>query len=502
MNHQFIELLNVIETVHKESNLHRLLKLILEKLLQISGAERGFILLCDDGELKIEAAHHLDESALKKIHEPISKTILKKVFSERRPILLIDALQDPQLGLAESVRAHGIRAVCVLPLMFDEQIVGAVYLDHSKKPGIFAQRDLQILTAFATQAAIAIHRARLLKQITQLKGKLEEKVQLQEEQLQLHRAELMHRYRQTQLVGKSKPMRELFRKLEKIAIAPFPVLISGESGTGKELVAKAIHYTSQRRGQPFIATSCGELTDSIIESELFGYRKGAFTGAISNRPGLFELANQGTLFLDEIGNMTQRMQEALLRVLQESEIRPLGASRAIKIDVRLITATNEDLIERVERGSFRQDLYYRLSVLKINLAPLRERMEDIPILVEHFLERVAQETRYRKHISKDGLQRLIRHNWPGNVRELENVIRQAVILSEGELISERDIDRILKDRAPWSLKEVLSLDDYIRAVLEKYGGRVDINTLAQRLGISRKTLWEKKKKLGISEGEM
>ncbi|MBI2460430.1 MAG: sigma-54-dependent Fis family transcriptional regulator [Candidatus Rokubacteria bacterium] len=242
------------------------------------------------------------------------------------------------------------------------------------------------------------------------------------------------------LVGKSKPMQEVYTQIEKVAAARGAVLIQGESGTGKELVAKAIHHASPRRSDPFVVIDCGAIPEPLQESELFGHVKGAFTGAIATKRGLFEEAHGGTLFLDEVAELAPSLQAKLLRALQDGEIRRVGDTRVIQVDVRVIAATNRDLDEEVRQGAFREDLYYRLTVFPIRLPPLRERREDIPLLVEHCLGRMAEEADGKpKRLSPDALRVLTSYSWPGNVRELEHVLERAALLSEEEVITERDL---------------------------------------------------------------
>ncbi|HWP48709.1 MAG TPA: sigma-54 dependent transcriptional regulator [Candidatus Limnocylindrales bacterium] len=265
--------------------------------------------------------------------------------------------------------------------------------------------------------------------------KAEERERLRKENLLLRR-EVEKKYSFDNIIGKSTKMQEIFRRIEKIAEYKSTVLITGESGTGKELVAKAIHYSSPRRDLPFIAVNCGAIPGELLESELFGHVKGAFTGAIAAKKGLFTEADKGTIFLDEIGDLPLNLQVKLLRVLQEGEIRRVGDTRTFQVDVRVIAATAKDLLEEVQKGNFREDLYYRLNVVPFYLPPLRERREDIPLLVWHFLRKYSAETgKEIKEITPDAMNALVAYEWKGNVRELENVIERAVVMSEGQIIT-------------------------------------------------------------------
>ncbi len=314
------------------------------------------------------------------------------------------------------------------------------------------------------------------------------------------------------LVGKSKPMQEVYTQIEKIATARGAVLIQGESGTGKELVAKAIHHASPRRSGPFVVIDCGAIPEPLQESELFGHVKGAFTGAIATKRGLFEEAHGGTLFLDEVAELAPSLQAKLLRALQDGEIRRVGDTRVIQVDVRVIAATNRDLDEEVRQGAFREDLYYRLTVFPIHLPPLRERREDIPLLVEHCLGRIVEATGGEpKRLSSGALRVVMNHSWPGNVRELEHVLERAALLGEDEVITERDLPPHLM--APQNELAVTLPEDALglpgttarivreveRELIRRALARTANNRTeaARLLGVSRRTLLYKLKAYGL-----
>ena len=334
------------------------------------------------------------------------------------------------------------------------------------------------------------------------------------------------------LVGRSQMLEQLFSVIEKVADTPSTVLISGESGTGKELVARALHEHSARRDGPFIRINCAAIPKTLIESELFGYDKGAFTGAVSQKPGRFELADKGTLFLDEIGEIPSEMQVKLLRVLQESEFERVGGIKTIKVDVRLVAATNRELAREVQAGSFREDLFYRLNVVPIHLPPLRERKEDIPLLVEHFLSRFNERLKKRiESVSPEALDRLTGHAWPGNIRELENVLERSILFAEGPILRAADLPPELggtdgaapaatpiagtpaippvpgEDEAAGegSLKDLVKREterverELIRQALDETNGNV--TQAARRLKISRKSLQTKMKELRLRDRE-
>ena len=322
------------------------------------------------------------------------------------------------------------------------------------------------------------------------------------------KTELEERYRFDQIVGKSKPMQELYELLEDVAATDATVLVEGESGTGKELVVKAIHFNSPRRNGPFVSVNCAALPETLLESELFGYEKGAFTGAIHSKPGRFELADGGTLFLDEIGDLSFPLQAKLLRVLDQHVIERVGGIKSIPVDVRIVAATNRNLQKEVEAGRFREDLYYRLKVVPIHLPPLRERKEDIPLLVNHFIEKFNQKMGKKiQGISTQALQLLMKYHWPGNVRELENLLEFAFIQCKKSVIevSHLPLDFRQKIGAPAlvSRESHRLLEEYEKELIEKtlaenWGSRVKT---ARQLGVSKATLWRKMKKYGLIENK-
>lgn len=311
------------------------------------------------------------------------------------------------------------------------------------------------------------------------------------------RKELSKQYRFHDLISKSPKMQQIFELAKVVAKSNSNVLILGESGTGKELLARAIHNESPRANGPFVAVSCVAIPDTLLESELFGHEKGAFTDAIAQKKGKFELAHGGTLFLDEIGDISPKMQLALLRVLEEREFTRVGGTKPIKVDVRIIAATNRNLQKAVEEGRFRDDLYYRLNVITIQIPPLRERKEDIPLLVEHFIEKFNIQMGKRvKGISQEAMRLLMEYDWPGNVRELENVIERAMVITKGELITPEDLFLPTSGKAeenPLSLEAVEKA--HILKVLNETGW--NIHRSAQILGIDRTTLYHKIRRYGL-----
>ncbi len=330
--------------------------------------------------------------------------------------------------------------------------------------------------------------------------------ELQDENLRL-KAELDHRYQFDNIIGRSAAMREIFQSVERVAATRATVLLCGESGVGKDMIARAIHHHSPRRDRPFVKINCTALPENLMESELFGYEKGAFTGANLTKPGKFEQADTGTVFLDEIGDVPASIQVKLLRILQEREFERLGSNKTRHIDVRVLAATNVDLRAALEQGTFREDLYYRLNVLPLNIPSLRERREDIPFLAEHFVEKLAPELGSRATgISQGAIDRLLQYHWPGNVRELENVIERSLVLASGETLEAADIrlDMTPHSRASVPsgdgfLPEGLTLDEYEQQLIREALKRADGNKsqAARLLGLTRNALRYRLAQMGI-----
>jgi DNA-binding NtrC family response regulator len=324
---------------------------------------------------------------------------------------------------------------------------------------------------------------------------------LQRENILL-RKKLKRQYSFHDIISKNSKMHDIFLLIRDIASLKSTVLIQGESGTGKELIARAIHYSGDRANKPFVCVSCAALAETLLESELFGYEKGAFTGAGSQKKGKFEIANGGTIFLDEIGDIPPKLQMDLLRVLQERSFYRVGGSNEIKVDVRVIAATNKDLLKSVKNGSFREELFYRLNVINISIPPLRDRREDIPLLVRHFIERLSHELgKPISDISENALKLLMNHPWPGNVRELENAIERAIVTCKANVLSEEDFGFLITDSGQemWTVPTNVPLQDVekevIGATLQRMKGNV--KEAAEILGIDRSTLYEKIKKYKI-----
>ncbi|MBI4618342.1 MAG: sigma-54-dependent Fis family transcriptional regulator, partial [Planctomycetes bacterium] len=527
-NHHLRQLLELNKNINSEHNVEKLLELIIDTAIELTGAERGFLIFSEGAELKFEIARNYEREEIPKPELRISRSIAEKTIAGGQPITTTDAAEDERFDKFSSVSELKLHSVLCVPLRAKHRVLGAIYLDNRFEQGVFTKKERTLLEAFADQAAIAIENARLLdenikkqeeiarskerienlnRRLADINKALEAKVHDQsleltgvKEELKEKQGELEGRYSyQKVIIGKSPVLLELFKLLDKVTESSVPVFIHGESGTGKELVAKAIHFSGPRRAQRFGVENCAALTETLLESELFGYVKGAFTGADKDKMGLFELANGGTLFFDEVGDMSPSMQKKLLRVLQEGEFRRVGGKDQIKVDVRIISASNKDLKTLVEQGQFRDDLYYRLNVITLRLPALRERKEDIPLLVDHFLEEYARDTKAEKRaVSKAGREALLEYHWPGNIRELRNIITSVLALSDKDTLDADDLRKAIPKRGPEptanAFAEELSIDEYTRRFVLTFQEKYNDTEMAKILGISRKTLWEKRKR--------
>jgi transcriptional regulator with GAF, ATPase, and Fis domain/tetratricopeptide (TPR) repeat protein/predicted Ser/Thr protein kinase len=447
-------LLEINKELATETDLKRLLERIIDHAVDLTGAERGFLLLLaegGDGPFQIEVARNIDQETIRRKGFKISRSVAEEVLQTGKPLITVNAMDDHRFAEFLSVHNLRLRSILCAPMTIRRRVRGAVYVDNRFQVQAFTDNHAGLLAALAGQAALAIGNRELLSQLTRQQTELErsrselERVNLQlqeameQQRLELaelsrlarsQRGELESRYQFDNLVGQSSVMRELFRLMDRVKDSDAPIYIHGESGTGKELVAKALHYNSPRQAGPFIGVNCGALAPSLLESELFGYERGAFTGAERLHLGLFERSHQGSLFLDEVGDMPAELQVKLLRVLQEKTFQRVGGEEDRQADFRLLAASNKDLAELVREGTFREDLYYRINVIQLRLPPLRERREDVPLLIEHLLRRHGGGDR---RLSRAALGLLMEHSWPGNVRELENELLRALALGESTI---------------------------------------------------------------------
>jgi Nif-specific regulatory protein len=428
-------LMKISTTINSLRGLEAIQQQLLELIFEIVPAERGAILLVGADLHDFSSIFGLDrrEGPNRAVH--VSRTITDRVLREGISILSNDVQQNEALGAAESLIASSIQSLLCVPLMLAEKVIGVIYLYTSDPATRFDQDQLQLVTAIAGIAAVALENARHVEWLESENQRLQEDIQVEHN-----------------MIGESERMRSVYQYIARVAPTSSTVLITGESGTGKELAARAIHLNSPRKGKPFVAVNCAALTETLLESELFGHEKGAFTGALVQKKGKLEVADGGTLFLDEVGEMPALLQAKLLRVLQEREFERVGGTRTLKVDIRLIAATNRDLEEAIRQGTFRPDLYYRLNVVSLSMPPLRERREDIPLLANYFVQKYSDKcNRKVKGISSEARARLTNYDWPGNVREFENAIERALVLGTTELILPEDLpEAVLETVVPAS----------------------------------------------------
>ena len=419
-------LIKVSTTINAIRGLVELEKKLLELMFEVVPAKHGAILLIDrnekEGEEEFSSVFALDRVKGPDETIKVSRTIARQVLSEGTALLIEDHEKTASLDYDSLSKARTSSVLCV-PLTLAGRSLGVLYLASNEPDVHFDSDHLQLASTIAAIAAVAIENARHIEWLESENKRL------------IADADIEH-----SMVGESGRMRQVYQFIAKVAPTDSSVLISGESGTGKELVARAIHQNSKRSAKPFIAVNCAALTETLLESELFGHEKGAFTGALAQRKGRLEIADGGTLFLDEIGELSAQLQVKLLRVLQEREFERVGGTRTIKVDIRLLTATNRNLEDLIAQGLFRQDLFYRLNVLKLEMPPLRQRQEDIPLLAKYFAVRYGEKcNRKITSISPDAQKRLLSYDWPGNVRELENAIERAVVLGTTDVILPEDL---------------------------------------------------------------
>jgi Nif-specific regulatory protein len=410
-------------TLNLKSSMHRVLAI----LIRHHGVVHGMVTMLRDSELQVEAAEGFEERA-RAVRFKVGEGITGKVVESGRPIVVPRVSREPtflnRMPRRPDAQRHELTFICV-PILLHRVAVGALAVDLRFK----AERDYDSSVKFFGIVSSMIAQALNVQRLVE-----EERRRLLDENTHL-RQELRERYDFSNIIGTSGPTRQMYEQVAQVAQTNTTVLIRGESGTGKELIAHAIHYNSLRAKKPFVKVSCAALPDTLIESELFGYEKGAFTGANARKKGRFEMAEGGTLFLDEIGDVNLSTQVKLLRVLQEREFERLGGTDTVKVNVRLIAATNKDMERGIAEGKFREDLYYRLNVFTIFVPPLRDRKADLLLLADHFLEKFSREHgKVIKRISTPAIDMLMSYHWPGNVRELENALERAVLVCEGQVI--------------------------------------------------------------------
>jgi transcriptional regulator with GAF, ATPase, and Fis domain len=489
----FRKLYEFSEKLMTLTEIEPLLEAMLDAVIEVTGAEKGLILLNDDAFMtgpkpaapdtavarrgaRIRAARNVNRDAVADAAGAISDSIVRKVLETGRAVIVSDALSDAQFKTSESVLALQLSSVMCAPFSSQGQVQGVLYVGNDRVKNLFDKNQLDVLSIFASQASLILENAMLLNALRADKEKLV--------------AELKDK-RFGEIIGACPSMLEVFRKLQKVATTDISVLITGETGTGKELIAREIHRRSNRANGPFVVINCGAIPENLIESELFGHVRGAFTGAVASRPGKFQVAGGGTLFLDEIGELPLNLQVKLLRALQERVVFRVGESKPEKIDIRVVAATNRVLEEEIRGGRFREDLYYRLNVVNLFLPPLRERGDDVLIIARALLSKHAEEL--GSHVQGLTLQALAavkKSPWPGNIRQLENRIKKALVLCDKTLLTPEDLD-LGKEAESLILPLEKAKEEfqrkYVLDVLERNNG--NRTQTARDLGVDPRTIF-------------
>ncbi|HAK94017.1 MAG TPA: hypothetical protein DCM87_03155 [Planctomycetes bacterium] len=526
----FLRILEIVKLLNTKRVLKDVLGSILECILDITACEHALVLLKDDATdaFALRAFRKMESGLAGREAELVARMLVPLLIETGHALICTDADRDERfLGLGEMADLAPRSFLC-LPLLVGDETIGMVYVDNHHEEGELGEHHLRLCEILAAQGAVAILNARLFeenrrreRELEEAKAKLEKvttelkaqimcKAETLDEAVRIAtgaaRPAFVHSY--DEIVTASPRMYKVLEMVDKVAESSVPVLVEGESGTGKELVARAVHFASPRARERFVSENCAAIPANLLESEFFGYERGAFTGATRAKPGLFELAHNGTLFLDEIGDMPLALQSKFLRVLQNGELRRVGCNKTVKVDVRIISATNQNIRELVRAGRFREDLYYRLNVITIVLPPLRERPEDIPLLIAHFLGKIAARTGQPvKALASETLQLLQCYEWPGNVRELHNELERLAALGAEEIAADlvgenirkagaspaRHAGRPLKDIVKLAIEEIE--EDVISATLQEQGWKK--TTTATLLGISRPTLDSKIEKYRI-----
>ncbi len=472
-------------------DLDELLAHLLDLSIENVRAERGMVFLRDEatGEMRLACARNMDKESLEEVTS-FSRSVIKKV-AEGHTILQVDVGNDPALSAYKSLVIHEIKSILCVPMRTRGRTIGVIYLDTRRAAQMFTDKERTFVESFASQAAIAIENARLFGDIHAENARL--------------KREVAGRSGFENLIGTSPATQKLTEVITGVASSECNVFILGESGTGKELVARAIHFAGPREKKKFVAIDCGALPETLLEAELFGFVRGAFTGADRDKAGLIEEAHGGTLFLDEISNTSVALQARLLRVLQEHEVRRVGENTPRHVDVRVVAATNGDVGRLMKEGKFRSDLYYRLNVVTVEVPPLRDRRDDIPLLVDHFLKQHKADASAPKRLGPGVVEALCRYDWPGNVRELENVVERLVVLTPGVVVTQ--------DRIPAEIRTAAGLppartngdgggnghktgeQSMVEEALRRFQG--DKAKAARYIGWNRQKLYRKMKLFGI-----
>lgn len=460
----------------EERDLQTLIDLMLDQLIELTGADKGFLFLVDSiGQPTLHSARNIDKETSGLADGGFSDSIVQHVVKSAQPVLISDALSDTQFRMSQSVVNLKLCSVMCAPMLSRSDLSGVIYLGNDNVVNLFEDESLEVLHVFASQAALLVRNAVLINELTVRNEALEEELQ---------------EIKFGKIIGASSAMRTIFKRVERVASTDISVLVRGETGSGKELVAREIHLRSERANGPFVAINCGAIPDTLLESELFGHEKGAYTGAHAAAQGKFQAAHRGTLFLDEIGDLPITLQAKILRAIEQKQVVRVGGTKPEDVDIRIVAATNKNLEEAVSANEFRQDLYFRLNVVTVLLPPLRDRDDDVLLIANYFLQRfIVEYESGAKGFTQGALAAMRSYSWPGNVRELENKIRKAVVLSDRELLEPGELE------IPDEGMNILPLADakeefqsnYVARILELNRGNK--TKTARDLGVDPRTIF-------------
>jgi transcriptional regulator with GAF, ATPase, and Fis domain len=469
------------EKLMTRSSVDELLEALLDDVIEFTGAGRGVVLLVDpsEGDLRqprVRALRHVQRETIVDATGALSDSIVRQVLETKRPIIVSDALTDTTFGKSESVIALKLSSVMCVPLISQGEVIGALYVGNDEIKSLFNRKQLDLLTILAAQASLILQNAMLVSALRADKEKLS--------------AELSNKHF-GEIIGSCPSMMEVYRKLQRVATTDISVLITGETGTGKELIARELHQRSNRVKGPFVIVNCGAIPENLMESEMFGHVKGAFTGAIASRTGKFQQADGGTLFLDEVGELTPQLQVKLLRAIQERVVYRVGDARPEKCDIRILAATNRSLDEMIKTGEFREDLYYRLNVVNLWLPPLRDRGDDLIIIAKSLMTKHVGELRSQvRGFSPQALSAIRKYSWPGNVRQLENRIKKALVMCDRPLLAPEDLDlgeQEVQNIVPLEKAKEDFQRRYVLEILERNNG--NRTQTARDLGVDPRTIF-------------
>jgi transcriptional regulator with GAF, ATPase, and Fis domain len=470
------EIVGFSEKLLRSRDFGALLTTLMDTVVELTRADKGFLVLYEDGKPEVKVARNVQRENIDGAVSELSDSILAKVVREQQPVIVADAVNDAEFKAAQSVMSLRLCSVMCVPLTEGGELFGLIYLGSNRVVNLFEPAMLEAVTVFASQASLLIRNAMALDTLrannAALRSALEEK-------------------RFGDIIGTSDAMQEIYRKIRKVAPTDISVLITGETGTGKELIAREIHRRSDRVDKPFIVVNCGAIPETLLESELFGHVRGAFTGAVATRDGRFQAADGGSLFLDEIGEMSVALQVKLLRAIQEKVVTKVGDTRPELVDIRVIAATHKHLEQEISRGRFREDLYYRLNVVGLHLPPLRERGEDLMLIARYLLKRFTDEYGSKvKGFAPQTVMLMKKYAWPGNIRQLENRLKKAVIMAERVQLAPEDLelsDADLEPVVPLNQAKEDFQRRYINEVLARNNG--NRTKTAHDLGVDPRTIF-------------